>query len=132
MSSIIEITEESFKRHVLRSELPVLVAVCANGSRSSQKLLTLLETWPPEASRTISVFRINAGASPDLAQRCGVPSAPGLALFHQGAVCYQFRGELSRLELDDLLAHASHLIGSSPPFAGESNTGGRKLGNASP
>jgi hypothetical protein len=35
--------------------------------------------------------------------------APGLILFHQGAVCYQFIGEVSRHELDEVLTHATVL-----------------------
>lgn len=107
---IAEINAASFERHVLRSELPVLVAVCANGSLASRQLVTLLETWIPKARGRINTVRVNAAESPELAQRCGVPSAPGLALFHQGAVCYQFTGEVSRRELDDLVAQADLLV----------------------
>lgn len=127
MSAIAEITTESFERKVLRAGRPVLVAVCVTGSRTSQELLTLLETWRLEACGGISIVWVNAAESPEIMQCCGVPSAPGLALFSQGAVWYQFCGEISRRELDGLLtqtlllaktsshsqpAHASALRGS--------------------
>jgi thioredoxin-like negative regulator of GroEL len=115
--AITEITSDSFARLVLDSAQPVFVAVCADGHRSSQELLRLLNTWLTETADWIRVVRVNATGSPGLAQRCGVPFAPGLALFHQGAICYQFRGELSPLELDDLLFHANLLARSTTPLA---------------
>lgn len=119
---IAEMNAESFERHVLHSELPVLVAVCANGSRASQKLLALLEDWTPKARGRINLVQVNAADSPELAQRCGVPSVPGIALFHHGAICYQFTGELSQRELDDLLGQADLLAQSAPLSAGRSTS----------
>jgi len=117
MSSIPEITAESFEQRVLRSELPVLIAVYANGSRASEKLLLLLETWTLKTRGWLTVLRINAAESPELVHRCGVPSVPGLALFHQRAVCYQFSGELSRRELEDLLTRANLLAQTATTLA---------------
>ena len=109
MSAIAEITAESFEQQILRSECPVLVAVCAQGSHTSQRLLTLLETWMPEPCGWIKVVWVNATKSPEIRQRCGVLSTPGVALFSQGEVWYQFTGEPSRRELDDLLAQTALL-----------------------
>ena len=109
MSAFAEITAESFERQVLRAGRPVLMAVCAKGNLTSERLLKLLETWTPEACAGINVVWVNAVESPDIVQCCGVPAAPGLALFSRGAVWYQFSGELSRRELDDLLAQTTLL-----------------------
>ena len=113
-SPIAKITAESFEQRVLRSELPVLVAFCADSSAASQKLLALLEAWIPPASGLMSVVRVNVAEAPELVRRSGVPSAPGLALFSRGVVCYQFSGELSRRELDDLASQA-HLLAPAVP-----------------
>lgn len=99
-----EVNAVSFERDVLRCASPVLVAVFADGHSTSQRLLTLLETWTTEVRGRVNVVRVNAAETPTMVQPCGLPSAPGLALFHRGVVCYQFTGEVSRRELDDLLA----------------------------
>jgi thioredoxin 1 len=111
-SPIAEITAESFALHVLHSDLPVLVAVSGEGGTASQALLRLLEEWAPQARGRLRVFRLSGDGSCGLAERFGVPSAPSLVLFSRGVVCYQFTGEVSRGELDELLARAS-LLGVS-------------------
>jgi thioredoxin 1 len=108
-SSIPEVSEASFSEWVLQSELPALVAVCGKGGTASQTLLKLLEGWATQAQGRLRVFRLSAEDSSGLAERFGVPSAPSLVLFNQGVVCYQFTGEVSRRELDDLLTRASSL-----------------------
>jgi thioredoxin-like negative regulator of GroEL len=104
ISSIVEITAESFGVRVLDSELPVLVAVCAEGCAASGRLLALLEQWAPKTAGRIRVVRVRATDVPELRRHGGITSAPGLVLFNRGAVSYQFLGELSRSELDDLLS----------------------------
>jgi thioredoxin-like negative regulator of GroEL len=102
--SISELTERTFGQRVLQSELPVLVAVCLNGSGASQRLLKLLEEWGPQTHGRLNIFRWSADGLSELTKRFGVPLAPGLMLFSRGALCYQFIGEVSRRELDELLA----------------------------
>ena len=108
-SSIPEVCEASFSERVLQSEMPALVAVCGEGGTASRRLLSLLEGWAPQAQGRLRVFRLNVERSSGLAERSGVPLAPGLALFSRGAICYQFIGEASRRELDELLVRASTL-----------------------
>jgi thioredoxin 1 len=103
---IAEITAESFALQVLHSDLPVLVAVSGEGGAASQALLRLLKEWAPQARGRLRVFRLSGDGSSGVAERFGVPSAPSLALFSQGVVCYQFAGEVSRGELDEMLARA--------------------------
>jgi thioredoxin 1 len=108
-SSIPAVSEASFSQRVLQSELPALVAVYGKGGTANQTLLKLMEVWAPQAQGRLRVFRLSAEASSGLAERLGVPPAPSLMLFSRGVVCYQFTGEVSRGELDELLARASLL-----------------------
>jgi thioredoxin 1 len=103
------VSEASFNQQVLGSDLPVLVVVWANGSASEQGFLKLLEEWAPQALGRLRIFGLNAECSSGLAARFGISLAPGLALFSRGAMCYQFIGETSRRELDELLVRASAL-----------------------
>jgi thioredoxin 1 len=116
-SSIPEVSEASFSQRVLQSALPALVAVYSKGGTASQTLLKLLEGWAPQARGRLRVFRLSADDSSGLAERFGVLSAPSLVLFSRGVVCYQFTGEVSRGELDELMARASLLGVVSQPEA---------------
>jgi thioredoxin 1 len=116
-SPIAAITAKSFALHVLHSDLPVLVAVSGEGGTASQALLRLLEAWAPQARGRLRVFRLSGDGSSGVAERFGVPSVPSLVLFSQGVVCYQFTGEVSREELDEMLARASLLGAARKPEA---------------
>ncbi|MCU0782884.1 MAG: thioredoxin family protein [Verrucomicrobia bacterium] len=56
-----------------------------------------------------SLLRLTHHTRLQLATRFGIVSAPAILLFSGGKVCHQFVGELSRRELDDLLAQANVL-----------------------
>jgi thioredoxin-like negative regulator of GroEL len=108
-SSIGELTERTFGQRVLQSELPVLVAVCLNGSGATQRLLKLLEEWGPQAHGRLKIFQWTADGLSELTKRLGVPLAPGLMLFSRGVLCYQFIGDVSRQELNEILTRARSL-----------------------
>lgn len=94
---------------VLQSELPVLVVVTAKGGGTDLISQKTLERWVPQAGERLRILRLNAESSPELAERLRIPLASGLALFSRGGMCYQFIGEPSRRELDELLVRASSL-----------------------
>jgi thioredoxin 1 len=84
----------------------VLLAFCADGCDTSQKLLALLANAAPRCEGFVKIAKVSLAESPGLAACFGVVSAPSLLLLRGGTVCYQFVGELSRCELDELLTRA--------------------------
>jgi len=117
--SITEVLPAAFGADVLASTLPVLVAVCAAGCPTSQRLLALLAAWAPQAAGRLRVVQIRAEELEQLERHGGFAAAPGLLLFHRGAVSYQFLGELSRTELDDLLVYTDVLASTATPIQGK-------------
>jgi thioredoxin-like negative regulator of GroEL len=115
--SIPEITASSFDRHVLRSELPVLVLFHADGDTSGQHLLNWLGEWTARADSLLNIVRIAQAEARILAGRWGLPSIPGFLLFYAGSVCYQFCGHVSRRELDEVLTRAA-ILGLNRGLAG--------------
>jgi thioredoxin 1 len=103
---MIEITDHSFAERIVQSKTPVLLAFCADGCAASQKLLSLLANATPRCG-SITIAKASPDESPGLAARFGIVSAPAVLLFSGGMVCYQFVGELSHRELDELLARAA-------------------------
>ena len=97
---------DTVERLILAAALPALVAVYADGYPKSQEMLSLLEVWTAEARGRVKVVRVNVAETPATVQRCGLSLTPGLALFHRWAVCFQFSGEVSRQELDEVLVQA--------------------------
>ena len=120
--SIPQITSSSFDGHVLRSELPVLVIFCADGDRTSRHLFSWLGEWTPRASDLLNIVQVTQAEARLLAARWGIPSVPSLALFYGGSVCYQFCGQFSRRELDEVLTTAA-LMGLARHLAAPSERG---------
>jgi thioredoxin 1 len=114
-NTIIEITDHSFAERIVQSKVPVLLAFCADGCPASQRLLTLLASALPRCDGFVVIAKASPIGSPGLAARFSVVSAPGLLLLRDGEVCYQFLGELSQRDLDDLLVRAR----ASSPATGE-------------
>ena len=104
--SIVEINDRSFAEKVIQSKVPVLLAFCADNCSASQRLQTLLAN-AARGHCFATIAKASPDESPGLAARFGVVSAPAVLLFSGGTVCYQFVGELSRRELDELLARAA-------------------------
>lgn len=106
-NTIIKLTDSSFDERVVKSKLPVLLAFCADGCAASQRLLALLADSAPRCHDFTTIAIASPDKSPGLTVRFGIVSVPAVLLFSGGMVCYQFMGELSRRELDDLLARAA-------------------------
>lgn len=104
---MIEITDHSFAERIVQSKTPVLLVFCANGCSASQRLLTLLANAAARYVGFVTIAKASPDESPGLTARFGIVSAPAVLLFSGGTVCYEFMGELSRRELDELLARAA-------------------------
>jgi thioredoxin-like negative regulator of GroEL len=104
--SILEINDDSFVERVAQSEVPVPLAFCADSCPARQKLLASLSNALPRCREFVTIAKASPDESPGLAARFGVVPGPSLLLLRGGMVCCQFAGELSRLDLDDLLARA--------------------------
>jgi len=107
LASIIDVTDQSYAECVMQSKKPVLLAFCGDGCSASQRLLALLAKAGPQCGGTVTIAKTSPIESPELATRIGIVSVPCLLLLRGGTVSYQFFGELSRRELDELLARAS-------------------------
>jgi thioredoxin 1 len=105
-SPVIEITDASFEEHIGRSPTPVLLAFYMSGCSACQKLLVLLDAAAPRCGGFAMIATADMDEVPELAARFGIVSVPAVLLFNGGTVGYQFIGDLSRHELDELLARA--------------------------
>lgn len=106
-NTLIEVTDSSFDEQVIQSKTPVFLAFCADGCPASQRLLAMLASAVPRCRGLVTFAKASPAKAPGLGAQLGVASAPSLLLLRGGAVSFQFVGDLSPRELDDLLAHAA-------------------------
>ena len=102
---MVEINDHSFVEKVMQSNVPVLLAFCADDCVASQRLVTLLMN-AERGHHLATIAKASLTESREMVARLGIVSVPAVLLFNGGIVCYQFIGELSRRELDELLIRA--------------------------
>lgn len=105
-NSIVEIADGPLAEWIVRSHTPVLLAFGADGCPASQKLMAMLANAVMRYGGRVTFAKASPAKLPKLAARLGIASTPSVLLLRGGAVSFQFVGELSPRELDDLLAGA--------------------------
>lgn len=105
-NTVVEISDASFAERVGHSPTPVLLAFCVADCAVCHRLLALLAAAAPRCGGRVTIAKADLDECPELVARFGILSVPAVLLFNGGLVGYQFIGDLSRRELDELLAHA--------------------------
>jgi thioredoxin 1 len=106
-SRVVEINDTSFAERIGHAPTPVLLAFCVADCAACHRLLTLLAAAAPRGGGRVTIAKADLDECPELAARFGIVSVPAVLLFNGGMVGYQFIGELSQRELDELVARAA-------------------------
>ena len=80
----VAITDATFTKQVLESDLPVLVDFTATWCGPCQRLAPILEELAGDFTGQLKVVKLDVDESPTTPQQFGVSSMPTLMLFHQG------------------------------------------------
>ncbi|MBB5786242.1 thioredoxin [Jiangella mangrovi] len=80
----VTVTDETFEREVLRSELPVLVDFWAQWCPPCHMIAPMLDELARELDGIVAIRKVNTDEHPDLGARYRVMSLPTLMLFVDG------------------------------------------------
>jgi len=97
--SPIHLTDSSFKKEVLESELPALVDFWAPWCGPCRMITPLLDELAKEYSKKLRVCKLNVDENPRVATQYGVMSIPTLIFFKNGKVIEQIVDVLNKVEL---------------------------------
>lgn len=97
--SLPEVTEESFERDVLASEVPVLLDFTATWCAPCRALTPILERIAAEKEGILRVASVDGDASPAIAARYGVRSFPTLLVLRKGEVVAKHVGLTTRARI---------------------------------
>jgi thioredoxin 1 len=98
--NIIAITDNSFEKEVLKSDIPVLVDFWAEWCNPCKMISPILEEVAKERKGQITVAKINIDENAEAPVKYGVLGIPTLILFKQGRVEATKVGALTKSQLD--------------------------------
>jgi thioredoxin 1/putative thioredoxin len=97
------VTEQTFEREVMMSELPVLVEFGAEWCGPCKVVAPELAALANELNEKAKIVTIDIDKSPNLARQLGVQSVPTFVVFHQGRPAAGKVGALKRAQLREML-----------------------------
>ncbi len=97
------VTEQTFDREILQSELPVLVEFSAEWCGPCKTIAPELKALADDLRDKAKVVTIDVDRSPNIARELGVQSVPTFVVFHQGRPVGGRVGALKRTQLREMI-----------------------------
>jgi thioredoxin 1 len=95
----LHVTDSSFKKEVLESDLPALVDFWAPWCGPCRIVAPIVDELSKEYAKKVKICKINVDDNPKVASHYGVMSIPTIMFFKDGKVSEQVVGALSKADL---------------------------------
>lgn len=102
--TVLAVTDATFEREVLASELPVLIDLYADWCQPCKQLSPIVAAVAAELAGVVKVVKIDIERSPGVAQMFRVQSIPMLVVMQRGRPVAAEQGVLTKPQLLDMLA----------------------------
>ncbi len=99
MSKLLQVTDNSFEKDVLKSSKPVLVDFWAERCNPCKMIAPVLEELSGDYGDKLSIVKLNVDENHDTTVRFGILSIPTLLLFKEGEVVATKIGAASKSQL---------------------------------
>lgn len=106
MAEISDVTDESFGREVLESEVPVLVDFWGDSCPACRQISPILHELAEERSGSIKVVKVHAAENATTSAQYGVRAMPTVLVFASGVVRGQLVGARPKSAFVELLEQA--------------------------
>lgn len=102
--TVLAVTDATFEREVLASELPVLIDLYADWCQPCKQLSPIVAAVAAELAGVVKVVKIDIERSPGVAQMFRVQSIPMLVVMQRGRPVAAEQGVLDKAQLLEMLA----------------------------
>ena len=106
MAEIPDVTDASFDREVLESELPVLVDFWGDHCPACRQISPILRELADERAGRVKIVKVHAAENPSSAARFGVRAMPTVLAFSGGTVRGQLVGARPKADFAELIDQA--------------------------
>lgn len=106
MAEILDVTNESFERDVIQSELPVLVDFWGDHCAACRQISPILSELAEERSGSLKIVKIHAAENAQTSAQFGVRAMPTVLVFDKGTVLGQLVGARSKSDFAELIDRA--------------------------
>ena len=110
MSRVIDVTDATFEREVLRSATPVMVDLWGDWCEPCKLMEPLMQDVARRYAGRVKVCRVDVGANPRTANAWRVVSLPTLLFFRSGEIVGQHVGSVRAAELKSKLEDHLQLV----------------------
>lgn len=106
MAEILDVTDESFEREVLGSEIPVLVDFWGDHCAACRQISPILHELAEEHAGVYRIVKLHAAENAATSARYGVRAMPTVLAFSGGEVRGQLVGARPKAAFKELLEQA--------------------------
>ena len=103
MGKYIEVTDASFEKDVLKSDIPVLVDFWAIWCAPCRMIAPIVEELAAENEGKLKVAKVDVDNNPEIAVKFGIRSIPTLLIFKHGQVVDQMIGAVAKAMIETKL-----------------------------
>lgn len=104
MSSVIAVTDSTFKQEVLESQLPVLVDFWATWCGPCKLVAVIVDQVAAQYQEQLKVVKLDAAENPRTANEYNIRNLPTLMIFKQGELVDTVVGAVGKQTLDQTLS----------------------------
>ncbi len=110
ISEPVHVTDASFEKVVLQSEMPVIVDFWAPWCGPCRMVAPILDKLAKEYEGKLVVTKVNTDENPDWATKFGVQGIPTMLFVSGGKIAHRQVGALPEAMLRDVVSHFLEVV----------------------